>query len=420
MDRSLVLFVVISKYLLVLSLAMMLTSSCSSRDEARAGAFPPPLVEVGKATSDLVREESEYIARYESRKSVTLSPRVGGIIRSINTSSGNVVRSGQVLIKIEASEQEATVRWAAAGAESRSRVIDQARSQLAALEMDKISRESNLKLAKIQLDRTRKLQSEGVVSREQLDIAENAHDAAVSSLGAISKQIEAQKATIAQTQNDAKQAGELLAQERAQLRYSDIAAPFAGIVGDIPVKVGDYVSPTTQLMTITVNQPLEAYIYIPIEKASKLRTGMPVELISPDGRELGPSSIFFVAPGAEGSDQTILVKAEYANADGRIRAGERGQARILWSQDSGLWIPATAVTQLAGQNFVFLAKEENGKWSAHQIPVKLGEPTNSKYPVIEGIPADDEVVLTGTQNLFDKMPITIKGRDDRPPQQGAQ
>ena len=416
MDRS---FAILFKWncLLILLIGAIFTASCSSGADAQAGGFPPPLVEVGKASSDLVREESEYIARFESRKSVTLSPRVGGIIRSINTASGNAVGGGQVLIRIEASQQEAAVRSAAVGIESRSRAIDQARSQLASLEAEKIARESNLKLAKIQLERTRSLQTKGVVSRQELDIAENAHQTAISSLGATNAQIQAQKATIAQAQNDAKQAGEMLSEQRAQLRYYDVSAPFAGVVGDIPVKVGDYVSPTTQLMTITVNQPMEAYIFVPVEKSSKLRTGMPVELIAPDGRELGPSRVFFVAPGAEGGDQTVLIKAEYANADGRIRVGEQGQARIVWSQDSGLWIPATAVTQLAGQNFAFVAKEENGQWSAHQIPVKLGEPTNSRYPVIEGITAEDEIIITGTQNLFDKMPIMIKGRDSAPQQQ---
>jgi multidrug efflux pump subunit AcrA (membrane-fusion protein) len=408
-------------YLLVIFLSFVFAASCSSSTDAQAGGFPPPLVEVGTATSDLVRDESEYIARFESRKSVTLSPRVGGIIRSINTSSGNVVGGGQVLIKIEASEQEAAVRSAAAGIDSRARVIDQARSQLASLEAEKISRDSNLKLSKINLERTRTLQSQGVVSRQELDIAENTYQAAVSSLGAINAQIQAQRASVLQAQNDAKQAGAMLSQQQAQLRYYDISAPFAGVVGDIPVKVGDYVSPTSQLMTITVNQPMEAYIYVPVEKSSRLQIGMPVDLIAPDGRELGASRIFFIAPGAEGGEQTILIKAEYANSDGRIRVGESGQARIVWSQDSGLWIPTTAVTQLAGQNFVFLAKQENGQWIAHQVPVKLGEPTNSRYPVIEGITAEDEVIVTGTQNLFDKMPVMIKGRNDQQPQeQGAQ
>lgn len=410
------------KCLPVLLISVVFTASCSSGSNAQTGGFPPPLVEVGKATSDLVRDESQYIARFESRKSLTLSPRVAGIIRSIATASGNVVSGGQVLIRIEASQQEAAVRSAAVGIESRSRVVDQARSQLASLEADKISRESNLKLAKIQLERVRTLQSQGVVSRQDLDIAENNYQTAVSSLGALNGQIQSQKALIAQYQNDTRQAGEMLSEQKAQLRYYDISAPFAGVVGDIPVKIGDYVSPTTQLMTITVNQPLEAYIYVPVEKSSKLRTGMPVELISPDGRELGSSRVFFVAPGAEGDDQTILIKAEYVNSDGQVRVGESGQARIVWGQDSGLWIPASAVTQLAGQNFVFIAKQENGQWSAHQTPVKLGQPTNSKYPVIEGITAEDEIVLSGTQNLFDKMPIAIKGQNDpqQPQQQGVQ
>lgn len=408
------------KFPLLLFIPAVLTASCAPGSDAPAGAFPPPLVEVSKATSDLVREESEYIARFESRKSVTLSPRVGGIVRSINTTSGNAVGGGQVLIRIEASEQQAAVRSAAVGIESRLRAVDQARSQLASLEMEKISRESNLKLSKIQLDRTRTLHGKGVVSRQELDIAENAYQTAVSSLGAMNAQIQSQKASVAQAQTDAKQAGAMLSEEQAQLRYYDISAPFAGVVGDIPVKVGDYVSPTTQLLTITVNQPVEAYIFVPVERSSRLRVGMPVELIAPDGRELGPSRISFVAPRAEGNDQTILVKAEYANSDGQIRVGESGQARIVWSQDSGLWIPTTAVTQLAGQNFVFVAKQENGQWAAHQVPVKLGEPTNSKYPVIEGITAEDEIVITGAQNLADKMPITINGRGDQPqPQQGG-
>ncbi len=393
--------------LLATSLAM--TAGCGSQNAPLE--IPPPVVEVAKPSSDAVREESNYIARFESRKSLTLSPRVGGIVRSIDTSSGQTVAGGQVLIRIEASQQEAAVRSAAAGIDSRSTVVAQARAQLASLEAEKLTRESNLKLARIELDRARTLQSNGVVSRQDLDVAEVNHETATSALRAINAQIEAQKAVIQQAQNDVKQATEMLSEQKAQLRYFDVSAPFAGIVGDVPVKVGDYVSPSSQLMTLTVNQPLEAYIYVPVEKSASLRTGLPVALLAPDGHSLGESPISFVAPGAEGDDQTLLVKVEYPNGDGRVRAGEMGQARILWSQETGLWVPATAVTQLAGQQFVFLAKNENGQWTARQIPVTLGEPTNSMYPVVEGITADDELVVAGTQSLFDNMPIAIKGRN---------
>lgn len=402
------------KKILAIVLASMAIAGCSTSQGSEApGGMPPTVVEVAKASSDTVSDESQYMARFESRKSITLAPRVGGIVKSIETSAGQAVTGGQVLIRIEASQQEAAVRSAAAGIESRSTNIEQARASLLSLEADKIARESNVKLTKIQLDRTRSLHGKGVVSRQELDIAENNYDTAVSSLGAMNAQIQAQKAVILQTQKDVKQAGEMLSEQRAQLRYYDVSAPFTGVVGDIPVKVGDYVSPTSQLMTITVNQPLEAYIYVPIEKSSIVRTGMSVQLTSPDGRDLGPSRIFFVAPGAEGNDQTLLVKAEYGNGDGSVRSGETGQARITWAQNSGLWVPATAVSQIAGQQFVFVAKHENGQWTAHQVPVKLGEPDNSRFPVIEGLTADDEIIVGGTSNLFDKMPIAIKGRADQ-------
>lgn len=394
----------------LLASALVMMAGCASQQSAPL-EIPPTVVEVAKPSTDAIREESQYIARFESRESLTLSPRVGGIVRSIETSSGQVVTGGKVLIRIEASQQEAAVRAAAAGSESRSTTVDQARAQLASLEAEKLTRESNLKLARLQLDRARSLQSKGVVSREALDIAEAGYETAASGVRAIDAQIAAQKATILQAQKDVKQANEMLSEQKAQLRYYDVSAPFTGVVGDIPVKVGDYVAPSSPLMTLTANQPLEAYIYVPVERSSRLRTGMPVVLVSPDGHDLGESRISFVAPGAEGDDQTLLVKVEYPNGEGRIRAGEMGQARIVWSQESGLWVPATAVTQLAGQHFVFVAKHENGQSTARQIPVTLGEPSNSQYPVVEGITADDELIVAGTTNLFDSMPIVIKGRD---------
>lgn len=397
------------KCLTLLLSALAITAGCTTPGSAPP-EMPPAVVEVAKASADVVPDESQYIARFESRKSVTLSPRVGGIVRAIETSSGSVVPEGKVLIRIEASQQEAAVRSAAAGAESRSTSIDQARAQLAALEAEKLTRESNLKLAKAQLERARSLQGSGVVSRQELDVAEAAYETATSAVRAIGAQIEAQKAAVRQAQNDAKQAGEMLSEQKAQLRFYDVTAPFSGVVGDIPVKVGDYVSPTSQLMTLTINQPLEAYIYVPVEKSPRLHTGMPVSLVSPDNQDLGEGRISFVAPGAEGNDQTVLIKVEYPNSEGRIRAGELGQARIAWSRETGLWVPATAVTQLAGQHFVFVARNDNGRWTAHQIPVKLGEPTNSRYPVVEGLTGNDELIVAGTQNLFDNMPIAIKSR----------
>ncbi len=99
----------------------------------------------------------------------------------------------------------------------------------------------------------------------------NQLQAARSSLGAINKQIEAQQAALAQAQKAVQQAQANTKQAQVQLQYYQINAPFAGTVGDIPVKLGDLVTTSTQLTTVTQNQPLEVNISIPYDRAAQVQ-----------------------------------------------------------------------------------------------------------------------------------------------------
>ena len=74
------------------------------------------------------------------------------------------------------------------------------------------------------------------------------------------------------------------------LDYYTVRAPFDGVVGDIPVHLGDYVSPSQSpavaLTTVDESNDLEAYIYIPTERASEVRMGLPIDLTDNDGKLL--------------------------------------------------------------------------------------------------------------------------------------
>src|SRR5207302_1939155 len=100
------------------------------------------------------------------------------------------------------------------------------------------------------------------------------------------------------------------ATQRQQLAYYQIRAPFAGIVGDIPVHLGDYVSQTTMLTTVDENSGLEAYIYLPTERAGELKTGLPVELLDTNGTVLAKSTVSFLSPQVDNGIQSVLAKAE--------------------------------------------------------------------------------------------------------------
>jgi RND family efflux transporter MFP subunit len=192
-----------------------------------------------------------------------------------------------------------------------------------------------------------------------------------------------------------------------QLRYFSIFAPEDGVVGDIPVREGDYVNQQTMLTTVDQNQQLELYVSVPVERASELRPGMTIELVDSDGRALGDCRVSFVSPQVDEATQSVLAKAIVDNLRGSLRTAQFVRARVVWSEHQGPAIPFSAVKRFNGQTFAFAAIEKDGKLTAQQRPVVLGPVDGSRYPVLEGLAAGDRVVVSGIQKVHDGSPIAV-------------
>ena len=93
-------------------------------------------------------------------------------------------------------------------------------------------------------------------------------------------------------------------EQQVQLHYYQVVASRAGIVGDIPVRVGDRVQTTTQLTTVDRPGSLEAYVYVPVEKSAQLKMNLPVDLVDASGKVLAaqPHHLHFAAGGQRDPD----------------------------------------------------------------------------------------------------------------------
>jgi RND family efflux transporter MFP subunit len=237
------------------------------------------------------------------------------------------------------------------------------------------------------LDRTRALAANGVVSRQDLEQAQSNYDGAVADVKALDAQIDSSK---------------------VQLKYYSVFAPTDGIVGDVPVHVGDRVTNTTPLTTIDERTGLEVYISVPSEHAADIKIGSPVEVLNGDGKVLLKTNVYFISPQVESGTQSILVKAPADKAADVLRNLQLVRARIVWSTHSGLTIPVIAVTRISGQFFAFIATQDNGKTVVHQRPLQLGEIVGNDYTVLSGLNQGEQVVVAGGQNLADGMPVVIQ------------
>jgi len=365
------------------------------------------LAPVEAATID---ESSEYIASLESRRSVTLQPRIQGQVSQIFVTAGDEVKAGTPIIQVDAREQQAAVNSVSATVAAAQAELESSRATLKSLEAQRQSNLSDVKLNQQEYERYSSLATQGAVSQQTRDQYRNRLDAARSSLSAINAQIQAQQAAVSQAEKALLQAQANVQAQQVQLQYYQISAPFAGTVGNIPVKVGDFVNTSTQLTNITQNRPLEVNISVPIERAPQLRPGMPVELLDVQGRSVGTSKVFFIAPNTANNTQSVLIKSLFDNAMGQLRADQYLRAKVIWNRRPGVVIPTTAVTRLGGESFVYVAEApapapQGPQLVARQKPIKLGDIRGNNYQVLEGLKPGERIVVSGILNLQDGVPI---------------
>ena len=192
-----------------------------------------------------------------------------------------------------------------------------------------------------------------------------------------------------------------------QLHYYRVTAPSAGIVGDIPVRVGDRVTTTTPLTTVDKPGSLEAYVYVPIERSSQLKPNLPVQILDQSGTVIAESRINFISPQVDSTTQTVLAKAPIANSNDKLRNAQFIHARIVWGSQDRTVVPVLAVSRLGGQYFAFVAEQQDGKTVAHQKPLTVGDMTGNNYVVLEGIKPGDKIIVSGTQFLVDGAPVLM-------------
>jgi RND family efflux transporter MFP subunit len=268
--------------------------------------------------------------------------------------------------------------------------IDPSKQQAAVKSQEDLraARRAALGFAEQQHERVRALHAQGITSAQDLDQAKTALEGAEAEVRALEAQVE---------------------EQRVQLAYHEVAAPTAGVVGDIPVQVGDRVTTTTLLTTVDQPSGLEAYVNVPVERAPRLRPGLGLQVLDAAGAVVAETKVAFVAPRVDDATQTILVKAPVPNEAGGLRTHQFAKARVIWGTHEGPVVPVLAVSRISGQYFVFVAESEKGALVARQRPIKVGEIVGNDYLVIEGVAAGDKVVVSGTQFLTDGAPVRPAG-----------
>ena len=345
-------------------LGLAVLSGCGG-DAPATGGPPPVGVEAVTLAAAPIARTTEYIATLKSRLSTTLQPMVDGSVTRIFVKSGDRVRAGDPILEIDDSRQKASV---------------------ASLESLRAARRADLAYARREAERQESLYEAGAASAQDAEQAQTGLETAEAQLRAVEEQIREQE---------------------FQLGYYRVVAPTAGVVGDVPVRVGDRVTPATALTTIDTGGGLELYIRVPVRHAGDLRRGLPVHVVDDDGAPLVDTAVDFVSPQVDESTQTVLAKAPLPDTEG-FRNEQLVRARVVWSEDPGLTIPVVAVSRVSGRTFAFVVEDGDAGAVARQRTVRLGAIVGNDYVVLDGLAEGDRLIVSGIQKIRDGAAVDPK------------
>jgi len=331
-----------------LALAGCGRSKGANGDPAGAGGGPMAMpVDVALARTDTVTETIRATGQVEAVQAIELRPEVEGRIVGIMVSEGREVAQGAPLFKIDDTELKA---------------------QVARLEAER-------DLADQALTRTREL------------IAKNASSTA----------------DLEQAEATARSAAAQLDLQQVRLDRTVVRAPFAGVVGQRLVSLGDYVTSATRLTTLQTVDPQRAAFTVPESYAQQLQTRQRVSFTVaalPDRRFTG--TVDFVDPRVELPGRTITVKASVPNPQRVLMPGMFIEASIAAeTRPNAVVIPEDAVLPLSGSDFVWVVTE--GKAARRQVTLGIRVP--GFVEVRDGIAAGEQVVVGGLERLFEGAPV---------------
>ena len=346
---------------------------------ARVQAIEVPVIAAAEAEWPSVYEA---VGTVRARTSAAISSKIMGYVREVKVATGQSVAAGQTLVTIDTRDLDAAVREAQAGRE-------EALSARGEVDHAVDAAQANLNFAKVTFQRIEELFEKKSVSNQEYDEAKSrlqaaqaAYDMAVSKRGQIAARIQ--------------RASEALASAEVTRGYSEIRAPFAGVVTEKPVEPGSMAVPGTPLLTVEQSGALR--LEVPVEESflPEIHVGSAVTVALDSLDRKLDARVSEMAPLVDPASRAFVVKIDLP-AIPRLRPGVYGRASFSRGTRRVLAVPAAAVAQ-DGQLQSVMVVEQG---IARTRLVTLGQRNGDRVEVLSGLSAGERVVSQRQPNLAD-------------------
>jgi len=396
------------------ALAFAALAACSKPAEKKAEAPAP--VQVTAVTQATIRRIVHGDGVLFPRDQASVMPKLSAPVQKFYVNRGDHVKAGQLIAVLE--NRDLT----AAAAEGKG-AVDQADANLRATEGATVpdavvKAETDLQSARDARDNAKKvfdsrkqLFEQGALARRLVDESQLAYvqaesqyraaDEHLKTLQSVSKQAQIQGAA-AQVQSAKAHYDSL----EAQVGYSRVTSPIAGIVADRPVNVGEMANPGAPVISIVDISRVIARVNIPQSDASTVKAGQAATITQPGGSASIQGTVTVVSPAADANTTTLQVWIQIDNPGETLKPGTAVHAAIATEvYKAATVVPVAAI--LPGEEGGTAVITVSHDSVAHKRSVKLGVREGNQQQILSGVSPGEEVVIAGGLGLDDKAKVKV-------------
>ncbi len=331
---------------------MQIGSLIGFASAAEKAGMPPTPVATSVAVGETWEETLKFTGSLRAVQGVTLTAELPGTVVKLAVENGAEVKQGDVLLELDTRQEQADMASAVAG----------------------------LRLASINLERTKGLLEKRIIAQSEYDTAVATFD-----------QEKAKTATL-----------------QATIAKKIIRAPFTGRVGIRKVNLGQTVAAGDELIPLHSSDPIYAEFSVPQTQLESIAVGQTLRVATDGAKEAVPGEITAINPVVDEATRSARVQGTLRNADGRLRAGLFAEVEVvLPTQLDVVSVPISSILNAAYGDSVYVIEEKEGKTVARQQFVKLGRNRGDFVAVIKGLAAGDRVVSAGAFKLTNGASVVI-------------
>jgi membrane fusion protein (multidrug efflux system) len=322
-----------------------------------------------------------------------VAAEIAGRVVSTPVERGSAVVAGARLIGIAAAEADAQAREAQANAAQIEARLGVTNGE--AFEIERVPEVANARaaqqLARSEFDRARQLHEARLLAQAEFD-QRSAQSVASE------RQYEVAKNTAAQQYQSLMAARARVAVAQKALDDTVVRAPFAGVVGQRFVSVGDYVTRGTKVASVMRVDPLRVELTVPEQYVSSVESGRAVTfVVDAYPGETFSGQVRYVSPSVTAETRALTVEAVVSNPTRRLKPGFFATARIEQAARPGILVPSGAVRIVAGTARVFVVSGDR----AEERIVVTGDVVGDRIDITSGLKAGEQVASSSVEQLVD-------------------